>query len=399
MQRQSRKNAASFDHKLFFTFFMGMGLQMLLPINGISRIVLAGLWAGILIKFAIQHRQKYRWQWQGLTPLNLFKSLGTLIFGLWCFIPYTVAAVDSFIYNQDLEITHPLTTNPLKIFSEFIRILPDLLISKSPVVMFCIIPFFGLIFQMMVSLKIAYGSEGAFLDDCYQEQLPSVQYPKEMADFPESRSSESLIKKLIGFFTSRAFVVQKQSDSIRIEFYKISSQDLQENFAIICVPLMFFLFALYGLVVMVVFGLSDYLNDPIASDNLFLILPAWGFQVLFFTAVVYFIWSKFLYLLFAKVVLSFDDNNLTAYEILFGYRRQVFGIEKSSLSPLREQERSTKVPGMKNAALMIQRRGKDVELAGHLLPEAMETVQQVYTSYRTSTFNRFYAEIQPVYLL
>lgn len=53
MHRQARRPPSSFDSNLFFIFFMGMGLQTLLPINGILRIVLASLWAGVLIKVAI----------------------------------------------------------------------------------------------------------------------------------------------------------------------------------------------------------------------------------------------------------------------------------------------------------------------------------------------------------
>lgn len=253
----------------------------------------------------------------------------------------------------------------------------------------------------MVSLKIAYDSEEAFLEDCCQNQFSSVYASKE-ADFPKSRSPESLVKRQTSFFTTRAFVVQKQSNSVEIEFYKISSQDLQENCATTCIVLAFSLSALYSLVAITVFGLSDYLDhlkDPIASDSLFTTLSALRFIIFSFIVFGYFIWSKFLYLLFAKVVLSFDANNLTMYEVLFGYRRKVFSIKKPSLPPLREQERTTKIPGIKNAALMIQRRGKDVELAGHLLPEAMATVQQVYDSYRTTAFDKFYDQVQPIYLV
>ncbi|NEQ44223.1 MAG: hypothetical protein F6K00_11980 [Leptolyngbya sp. SIOISBB] len=85
-------------------------------------------------------------------------------------------------------------------------------------------------------------------------------------------------------------------------------------------------------------------------------------------------------------------------EAIFGRYRKLFSICKTDLLPLTQKQRKTTVPKVVNAALIIQRRGRDVELAGHLLPEAMAAVQDVYDRYRTSPFSRFYSETQPLYL-
>jgi hypothetical protein len=84
--------------------------------------------------------------------------------------------------------------------------------------------------------------------------------------------------------------------------------------------------------------------------------------------------------------------------MIFRRSRNRFSIAQADLIPLREQQKQTTVPEVKNSVLLMQRHGKEIELAGHLLPGAMELTQQIYADYRISTFSHFYDKIRPIYL-
>jgi hypothetical protein len=100
---------------------------------------------------------------------------------------------------------------------------------------------------------------------------------------------------------------------------------------------------------------------------------------------------------FVKKILDFKPGKLVVGEMTFGFYRKLFSIHQSELLPLKQQHRETKTPGVSHTGLLLQRRGRDVEIARHLLPAAMEIVQKTYDRYRTDTFNNFYNNTQPAY--
>jgi hypothetical protein len=383
----------SFDSKLFFTFFIGMIVQMPLPINGIARFVLAIFWGGMLVQLSIQHRRYYQWHWRGISRLDLLKSLGVSGLQLCGLIFFIAAAITRFKHDRKWQPDYLFGELP-----EAIRLLPEFITSTSPLVSFLLLPCAGILFNTLIRLKVVYLAEEEFLNDCQNRQVALSQYRERVPDSSGNRRSQSFIKKITGFFTSRPFVVQKLPDAIRIEFYTISSQDLQANFALVGLLLLFFLFSSYGLVSMFVFGLPGYLNHLERPEYLPIVLSAWSFQVVFFSVIPYLIWRTGLRLLFTKKILDFKAGEFIVGETVFERYRKLFSIRQTELLPLKEKQKNVTVPGMSNTALLIRQRGKDVEVAGHLLPEAMEAIQQVFKHYRTSTFNRFYCETKPLYL-
>ena len=304
-------------------------------------------------------------------------------------------AIGVYEFIDDQALT---TINPIKTFPELIRILPDFFTSTSPVIIFCIVLFYGLIFRVMTDLRLAYLSEEDFLKDCNNENI-SITRPEIINHVSGLRQSKSPLKRLKDFFTVRAFVLQKHPNSIRIEFYKVSSQDLQANFSVPCMLLAFFLLSIYGAISTLVFGLASVLDNTVDLVRILALLLPGVYVVGFCTIFAYMIWHKILRVLLMKTAISFEANDLVVYDGLFSSWHQVFRVQRANLIPLTEQAKQTEIPDVKNAALMIQRNGKSVELAGHLLPEAMATVQQVYDSYRTTAFDKFYDQVQPIYLV
>ncbi|NEQ44224.1 MAG: hypothetical protein F6K00_11985 [Leptolyngbya sp. SIOISBB] len=238
---RSQKPPSSFDYQLFIVFCFGMMPQMLLPINGIARCVLTAIWVGILVHFAIQHRQKHQWQWQGITLSTLLKSIGILIFGLWCISPVIASAANMSLVGQDWTPSHPIDP-----FSEIVHLFPELMMTKDPITSFCMIPCIGLIFFVLAELKIAYLSEEEFLKDCIKKNIPTVR-SRVIPDLIEDQQPKSFIQALVNLFKLRPFLLNKEIGSVNIDFYLISSQDLQASFFILIIALVFFIFACFGL--------------------------------------------------------------------------------------------------------------------------------------------------------
>ncbi|MDX2212603.1 MAG: hypothetical protein SFY66_04860 [Oculatellaceae cyanobacterium bins.114] len=414
MSHEPQERFSSFDYQLLLTFLAGMVVQILLPGNGIMRIFLATFWAGILVRLAIQHRQKHQWQWQGLTPLNVLRSIGTLTFGLWCLASVIVELADEPIYNRKWIVNDYLKVYSLEIFSEAFRILPSLLTSTSSSVSFILISFFWLIFCILVSLKVAYVSEEDFLKDCNQQNNFSHQSHRQILRFQSHKQilhlaqekPRSLTKTITDFFTSRSFTLQKKPSFVRIEFYIVSSQDIQaifesrdpqaNIFTLISLTVMF-LFSTYALIHIIAFELSSYLTNIQDRNEYPLSIVLLSIQILFFSMLSWLIWNFAIHPFFVKKVLEFKADKLVVGEKIFGLYRKLFSIHQTDLLPLKQYSKGARKPGVSNTVLLIQRRGKDIEIAGHLLPIAMEIVQETYDRYRTSTFDHFYDNTQPAY--
>mgnify|MGYP001793838021 CR=1 FL=1 len=160
-----------------------------------------------------------------------------------------------------------------------------------------------------------------------------------------------------------------------------------------------FLFFVAGVVNMFRFGLQDSIqNDAVLPNARSILLWAGIFQCSIFVVMALMVWLLFISHLFAVRTIYFGANKLVMRESVLGFSRRLLRIHVDNLRPLVEEPRSTKIPDIRNTALLISRRGKQVELAGQLLPEAMDIVQTTYDVYRNSDFHRFYAETQPIYV-
>ena len=390
---RSQKPNSSFDYQLFLIFFFGMMPQMLLPINGITRCILTAVWVGILVRFAIQHRQKHYWQWQGITLSTLSKGIMVLIFWAGCIVPLIASTANGFLLDKDWAPSHPLAA-----FSEVAHLFPELMISRSPITTFCLIPCGWLIFSVMVELKIAYVSEEDFLKDCPKQDVARFRHRTATDSLVDEQSQKSFIGSIVSLFKARPFTLRREAESVSINFYLISIQDLQANPGLVAMGITFLFFSLFGTVQIFLLGLYDYFQSGESSEYALAILGAWVTQALIFLILSYVLWKTYIRTFFVRKIIEFKAYELIVGESLFGRYRKLFSIGKSALLPLEQRQKQTTVPRVSNAALIMQRRGKDVELAGHLLPEAMAAVQDVYDRYRTSNFSRFYSETKPLYL-
>ena len=59
---------------------------------------------------------------------------------------------------------------------------------------------------------------------------------------------------------------------------------------------------------------------------------------------------------------------------------------------------STRVPKVINKSLRIYYKRRNIELAGDLLPEAINAVKDTYDRYRNSKFSDFYDRTKELYL-
>jgi hypothetical protein len=151
----------------------------------------------------------------------MLKSIGILTFGLW----FLASAILEF--SEEPTYSIKWTTNHfLEVFPEAIRVFPALLNSTSSLVSFLLIPCGWIIFQILVTLRIAYLSEQEFLKDCNQQNIFSHQPHRQILHSTQEKP-RSLTKTVTDFFTSRSFTLQKKSGFVRIEFYIVSSQDIQ----------------------------------------------------------------------------------------------------------------------------------------------------------------------------
>ncbi len=371
---------------------MGLFGQIVLPIHGLARLILIIPWCGLFLHFAIRHRQKHQWRWRGLTVLNLLKGLGILAFGLWCLAPMIVIASQDPWHLKELD-----SLPPAEALLEAIRVFPEFLSSTNPLTSFCLVVLTGILFSILVSLRIAYMSEEEFLKDCSLQHHSTAGRTSQNPGETEGQTSKSLLGAIRTFFTVRPFILQKEPNCIRIEFHKISSQVLKAEFAQLCFLLFFFLLPIFGTFQMVMLALSEGM-DIVNSRNPVVALIVWGFPVFSYIIVSYTIWQLVLRSLFVKKILDFTPNELVIGELAFGRYRKLFSIERANLCPLRETYKETTISELKAAILLIQHRGRQRELAAQLLPEAMETVQTVYDRYCASTFKHFYCDTQAVYL-
>jgi hypothetical protein len=393
MHHQTQKKFSSFDSKLIFAFSLSLMIQIVLPINGVIRVFLAMVVFGYLTKFAIKHREKYQWNWQGLTAFNLFRSTGILVFGYYFLSRYIVG------FSRYINQSKGIQNNPLDIFQEAIRVLPALLASTDPMLVFCLILCGWLIFYLLVSLKIAYLSEEEFLKDCLRKDTSIVLTPHQIKKPFRNTYTKSRFAIAKDFFASRPFIVKKDSDSVKVEFFKISSQDIRVRLGFIIYMSIFSFFCIFGLSEMLIGAFKSYLDYPDSPEYVkYISLTSILFTILLMIIFPVWIWNGMFRIIFIKRIIEFNAKEIVVSEKLLGKTYKIFEIDQKNLLPLIEIKKRTDIPEVKNSALFIQKRGGGEELAGQLLPEAMEMIQDIYNLYRVSTFDSFYIETQLAYL-
>lgn len=149
---------------------------------------------------------------------------------------------------------------------------------------------------------------------------------------------------------------------------------------------------------MVVFALPEYLSNVENSQQKIVSLLIWFFLTLPFAVVTFFIWNPWLKAIFVRTVIEFNPDKIIVWEQAFGSQRKILSISQSDLLPLQEKKINTQVPQVRNSSLCIRYRRKNIELAGHLLPKAMDTVRDTYDCYRNNSFSYFYSQVKNIHL-
>ena len=380
---------SSFDCQLLIVFIFGMFLQILLPINGIIRIILTVIFVGCLTHFAIRHRQHHQWEWIGVSKKNIFFSVVYCCF-LLSLLGTAIANYFNSIKSQYVEFWD--------IFQAVINIIFELLTSNNPVITFILIVLGILIFQLLYIFKVVYLSEENFLKNCYGVRInfdTHLEQPKTIF----------LWTKIANFFVSRPFIVQKEIDFIRIKFYKISSQKLKANSSTVSLFFLFFTFLIFGLFValynftrILLVDLPNSSNDLQSTNNISVTILFFGIQVLSLVVLSNFFWNSLIKIFFIEKVIDFKSKELIVGKTVLGFYTQLFSIEHNNLLSLKEKSKPIKISEVRNSSLLIRYRNKEHELVGHLLPEAMDTIQEIYDRYRKSSFTSFYDQTTPLYL-
>jgi hypothetical protein len=212
--------------------------------------------------------------------------------------------------------------------------------------------------------------------------------------------SKPFIATIVDYFTVRPFRSQKFSNSIQIDFYMVSSQDLQANLPVVEFALLFFVACIYGLFSMAYHLPSMGVDNQSQDEKIFIILSSLIFQVVPYSLIPFFIWKRLLRLIFARRILDFNAERLEVGEIIFGRYRRLFSIDSSELLPLQKKEKKiVSPPRILNLSLMVCVKGRYIELAGDLVIGAIAIVEEVYDRYGSSAYSEFYVETNPICLL
>jgi hypothetical protein len=382
--RFSRRKNPSFDSKLFAIFAIGMVLQVVLPIGGIYRLLLAALWGGFLLRFAIEHRRKHQWQWRGFNLFNALKSSCVLGLGAYFCLTavHTFSKISSRRVRQSIE-----QLNITETFSTGINALPALITGeRNHLLSFLLIQVGTIGLYALVCLRIAYFSQDEFLKDCQRSPYDLID-PVSVTPCTRSTESSHAIGGIASFFTSRPLIIEKTDDSVRIEFYKISTQDIQANLPLIGICLLFLCASLYGIftVALMANTTPPIQNSPRAPELVVFLMPLLSYSI--FALIPCYI----LHLFFVKKNIEYKENIMIVGETIFGKYRKLFTIDRQALLPLEEQQNDARIPSIINAGLLVSQGGRYREIAGHLSPEALATFKEIYECYRISShFNTFY---------
>lgn len=403
---QLKKQApASFDKQVvsvfsFLAFFpviitsaLGNGLYALLVI-----LVLGGIAAKVLI----QHRIKHKWYWQKPQGKELLKSIGLtlLSFFVWANILVNVyhganrnSGRTEFNWQPDNRF------NPLEVFREAINILPQLISNPEQGINFGMFIFFSIIIliQILFFWKILYLTEQEFLKHC---QCPNP--PKSVLSLS---SNQNRSRGIFTFFSHRPFILKKEANSVVIQFSRVTAYDIKANFMLLMFLALFCVAAFYGCLATVFWIIPDVMrditNEPKIQENLaspLLLLFVLGFPGLIQGGLAYFLWQKCLRHIFTTVTIRFTENELVVIERIFGMRSQIANLSPSALLPLEEKKENTQVPHVRNTSLKMRYRRKNIELAGHLLPQAMDLVRDTYNRYCHDSFSTFYHQTKKAYM-
>ena len=404
MSKWKKKDLSSFDNKLItgfcFISLFSLAVSVALSFGGMTTAITILLIAALFINLGIKHRIKHQWRWQGVKGKDLYKAIALV--PIFIFMLANISVSLFYGMNRDNGRTEfnwqpDNHFNPFETISEAIKIFPKFISSPEHsfyLGLFCLMSS-CIIFNLLVALKVTYLSEKEFIKDC---QNPHVKADSSQRNSNDRRQSNSLINRIVNYFLSRPFILNKQQDTVKITFSKVTTYDLKANFGLILFLFVFFIAAIYGSVMMIAFGVPEYINNSDNPEQQISRLVAGSFQVIMFTGVAFFIWNPWLRAIFVRTVIEFNPEEITVWEQAFGSQRKILSIYQPDLLPLQEKQVNTQVPEVENASLRIRYRRRNIELAGHLLPKAMDAVRDTYYRYRSNSFNDFYAKTEITHL-
>ena len=205
-----------------------------------------------------------------------------------------------------------------------------------------------------------------------------------------------------GIFTffSHPFILRKETNSIVLQFSKVITYDIKLKLISTTAIATFILITLYR-VLMPFWGIAeiipDLVKDPIDLGGLaflLFLLTLLSLPILVLAVLVYFLLRQSLEYMFTTVRVGFTENELIVVKKVFGIGLQVAKLSPSELLPREEKRVNTQFPNVRNSLLKMHYRRKKLELAGHLLPPAMDLVKDTYDRYRRDSSSTFYSQTQ-----
>ena len=403
--KKKQRELNSFDYLLAIAFFI---ISFVLTIIGlvtsgevtptVNAALMILLTAAIFTAIGVKYRCDRQWRWQGVRGTDLYKAIGITALSIFMLPSIFVDLFYKFTRsNGSTEFSWQPDNrfNPVAVLSEAVRVFPEFISNpehSTHLAFFCIMAF-SIIFNVLVVWKIAYLSQTEFIQDC---RNPKFNQNKPNVNSHNLRSPST--SNLITFFSCRPFIVQKQQNTVRITFNKVTSYDLKANCSLILFMSLFLIGAIYGVATTIIFILPEYLSNAEDSAERMALLFVCFAQMIPFTAIAFFIWNPWLRSIFIRTVIEFNSEQIIVWEKGFGSQRQILSIPQADLLPLQEKQINTQVPQVRNTSLRIRYRRRNIELAGHLLPEAMDTIQNTYDRYRQNKFTEFYHHTLELYL-
>ncbi|MEL6496563.1 MAG: hypothetical protein AAFQ41_15785 [Cyanobacteria bacterium J06623_7] len=399
------KKLDSFDYQLEIAFYVIGFVLMIIGVilgkdtggNGAAILIL--LVAAVLSAMGIKYRRDRQWRWRGVQGKDLFKAIGITALSIFMLPDILVNLFHGFTRsNGATEFAWQSSDrfNPLVVLTEAVRVFPEFVSNPEYsiyLVFFCLVAV-SIIFQVLAAWKVVYLSQAEFLQDCCH---PHLKQNQSVSHFHNRRSPDSFGAKFSAFFSCRPFIVRKQPNSVTVTFSKVTSYDLKANFGFILFMSLFFIGAIYGIATSIIW-IPEYLNGTANSAEQTTLLLVSMVQIIPLIFVAWFIWNPWLKAIFIRTVIEFNSEQIIVWEKAFGSQRQVLSIPQKDLLTLEEKRVNTQVPQVRNTSLRIRYRRQNIELAGHLLPQAMDTVQDIYDRYRHNKFSQFYHQTQELYL-
>ncbi|MGK7892427.1 MAG: hypothetical protein AB4372_01925 [Xenococcus sp. (in: cyanobacteria)] len=202
--------------------------------------------------------------------------------------------------------------------------------------------------------------------------------------------------KITYIFKTRSIILDKKENSINIEFYKVSSQDLKRNLPIILATFLIFIFLIYITLRLVLWLANSNLGEVKAIQYLYISFIFYFFIVCYLTLIIWSLYITMSNIIFLKTIIQFTEYQLSIKEQKFGFNCSSITIDKQELSPITKKisnNKNSKILLKYKTRLTINYKRKNIDLIAHYPPKVLNEIQEIYENYCNYNFETFYKKI------